>query len=479
MVETHPSPENIDLTHFNALLPLAQANPYGVDIWFDITGRKKANKECTVWQLSHVTEADRTQVPLPFLDHHFHYLTWSTGDPEVRSLTLLRGPNASLKPTVSGAAPRPLTVPRLCSTFMRVAAHPDTLSAYTEAYVDWCRDNTDIHPGDTYHVLANLIISSLLLEENPLLNEDSKPMQALAQLRPQDANFLDVTQAASRIMGTMLLGRMPKRVIPSRQLELVLERRQEVLRVADLLDRTGILNERFWLEYGVHAGAVFSVPGMLELTHTNLQREREFAALSAREVSSVESTLRLYVDNLLRNYSTDPARHQPALRAIQTATTNDRGSAGLGKIIAFANGVTTVLNNELAAAGRHANELLPRLEPTDLSHLGEAIIRILRRFELPGLPPEIRRQHLEQDALHASIIEILRTGLRDRSAVPNLADIRLRYPDATLEEATEMMGGLRKGASPAQVDSWFRARKKTSGLASGWHAQRPGYGAIS
>jgi|GEM_PF-2613495 len=483
--------EDPNLAALRLLLPIAEANPNGNNAWIAPVPRSRGELcDATVWQLAHRTQQE---APVnPATNQRFGIVAWSVGELLTRNAT---DPTVPLPPRQFAFRERGrrLTVPVVCSLFLCNSRDAEDMGAAMELYTDWFATWGMRSLGDeTRSLLTNLILSSVATEGNPAGDPQSRITRALAGLDRETEQF-KLMRVGAETLGALLRGRLPEPHVHKTVGQLRDEGMpyNKLLAIADRFQEIGLLSDEFWVNHGTRAGGVFTVPGMLERVQAYLQTPAGFASLGKRSVTTVEGDVRTYVNNLFKHYALQTTlRDSTTFNKIITGLADRRGMAGLGVIVALANGVTTVLNAETTLAnsklkpGQQPQELLQTLEPTNPEHLGEALIRIMHRFRRAGLSEEEVTRQATEDAAHVTIIELLRAGLRDRGTRLTMSDLHLRYPEATPEELREMMGELNstaaQGPARARIDAAYRARRQQPGTTiNPYTITRPGYGLLS
>jgi hypothetical protein len=289
----------------------------------------------------------------------------------------------------------------LANTFGDVA-----LAAGT--YVQWATpDKIEETSGDNTRIGSHSMARSLLIAtvQNAPYTDASAYIELLADLdRHNNPNHAAVHRAVVDVLGTVVTneGSLP---FPTTQKYLPVEAARDA---AFVLDEHQILDNQWWIGYGIASGGVFTINGFLPRLHKKLASKEAAQELGGFVPSNALSYVKTYVAKLIDAYTYDSTRDRDFMGKVKTVVDDKRGGVDLAQLIAIGNGIAKGKN----ASAAPGEALFARYDERDMRNVGDALLLLLDRSRLPSTEATVQTAQFDQDMLHVEIVDMLHMGLR-------------------------------------------------------------------
>jgi hypothetical protein len=202
----------------------------------------------------------------------------------------------------------------------------------------------------------------------------------------------------------------------------------EIVQGVELYDRAGLVDDKFWVSFGVDAAATIVTPEFTPLLANKLAApDGEGERLIREHVPYRQRTARAYITKVLRAYSDDPNRSQRNATNILNATLPGKQpdiTVDLDNLIAEANRISPAQNKYTEERGEIGEGFVAF--PHEQTFVSDAFLRLLGMTKLTAATQEMQIAQWEQDIYHADIIGAI-LGHGGATEISD-ADVTLQFP---------------------------------------------------
>ncbi len=389
--------------------------------------RNFADRDITFYELTGVQASGDPEIGEPGGSAYFdrkgisYWQTWSTAEADVVENVTDVVTEADIgqrrKPPDYSSTYTEANIPNLAKVFGPLAANESEFNHVVDRLAEWLRAG-DYPESSIYlllsHAVYNIVAKSLLIP--------GYAPNHLAVL-PQAASDPDLR---SKISASMRRG-LGKALIGTRCGDLPGKRTQQldgqvIADFVDAFDEAGMLDDAFWIDFGIKAGGAARNPQFLSTLHAKLSGPDGERMLRERQIMGggerAQPLVRSYITAILAHYERDPLRHTPNAATLLRSLKSGEGKQSLvdlNRLVNVSNSIARELNRDRGSQ-RAGEDYLAELRPGDMLSVSDALLRVLYATRINTLPPEMLVDQFDQDVRHAEIVALVIEGARYREA---------------------------------------------------------------
>ncbi len=342
------------------------------------------------------------------------------------------------------------TVPRMAGIFGRLAKDETELAAVTNRLVEWLGT---IDKPDNEALSSGLVASANIVARSCSLSDYSVESPVVDELKQalETQSAVIMPHWISDVLGKMLIGNEVGSFTKSNVQNI---EKAAIARAIEVYDKAGLVNDGFWLKFGVRASGAVKNPDFLSVLYTKLMSENGERILG--NIHDSQLLVRSYVTALLKQYQKGPDRHEgnieTILQAIRPGSDPTR-TVDLNKLVTLSNKITPNLNERRATTS--SEDLLAPLRPDDMAHVSDGLLRLLHLTRPADITEQQRIKQFEQDMLHTEVISLLVEGARQRTT-RIIGHVALAFPNATPNQIRDLQRSLATGVPVRDAMQVFR-----------------------
>ena len=369
---------------------------------------------------------------------------------------------------------RAATMGRLCIRAANLAPSLESLGRVVQAYVD-TMDHKQEAIGDDSRMSKAVVYNGLelVIEGGESFRTNPNLLTALAPVDAANQRHMRLWASFSESLGQFLIEEVPTKWTDEKKALT----QAAALDAIQELEARGLLDDRWWISFGIYARGAIKHPALLPTVYEKLLAGDSEELIPHIKAGTAQALTRGYISELLDSYARDRQRSQvtdgdPKRNIDKIRETAQRGQRSPGTI-----GISTILTIAKNIAGGKRI-----FDSESMLGLGDALLLVLERTR--SSDPEVAAQQFNQDVMHIEIIDILHHVTRERKAAMRREEITLdglqrRYPYASAEELETIRGELTAGVPPATIRARYRGRHSGQPVISSYDIKSPGRGLLS